>query len=59
MEEELLKYRTTFTANPSDWFWAYPVKQYDLSYPHELGLTHDRKWKHVWADLYLAPCAKQ
>jgi hypothetical protein len=53
MEEELLKYRTVFTARISpDPFWACTVKGCQIPYPHEVGMTEDRKWKHVWADFY-------
>jgi hypothetical protein len=58
MEKEVLKYRSTFTANPSDVFWACPVKGCSLSHLHEVGLTHDEGWKHVLADFYLAESAK-
>jgi hypothetical protein len=53
MEDELLKYRTTYTARFSpDPFWACAVKGCQLPYPHEVGMTEDRKWEHVWADFY-------
>jgi hypothetical protein len=56
MEEEILKYLTTFTARISpDPFWACTVKGCQIPYPHEVGLTEARKWEHVWADFYSAP----
>jgi hypothetical protein len=55
MEEERLKYRTTFTARITpDPFWDCTVKGCQLTYPHEVGLTEARKWEHVRADFYSA-----
>ena len=58
MEEELLKYRTTFTAQPNDPFWTCAVKGCQIAYPHEVGITKDREWKHVWADFYTSDSPK-
>jgi hypothetical protein len=53
MEEEILKSRGTYTAGISpDPFWACPVEGSQISHPHEVGMTEDRVWKHVWADFY-------
>jgi hypothetical protein len=53
MEKELLKYRTTYTARITpDPFWARAVKGCQLPYPHEVGMTQDREWRHVWAGFY-------
>jgi hypothetical protein len=53
MEEELRKYITTYTADSSEPFWACAVKGCSLKYRHEVGITKDREWTHVWADFYL------
>lgn len=53
MNEEL-KYRTTYVAQPTDPFWACAVRGCHLDFPHMVGITHDLKWKHVYADFYAA-----
>ncbi len=56
MADELLKYRTTYTARISpDPFWICAVKGCQFEFPHMVGMTEDRKWEHVWADFYSAP----
>ena len=53
MEGELVKYRTTYTARITpDPFWACAVKGCQLQYQHEVGMTEDRNWEHVWAGFY-------
>lgn len=52
MDEEFL---TTYAAKPSDAFWVCAVKGCRIPFPHEVGMTDDHRWKHVWADFYSAP----
>jgi hypothetical protein len=47
------KYLGTYTANNSDSFWICGVKDCKINFPHEVGYTPDRAWKHVYADDYL------
>lgn len=51
MDEEN-KYQVTYIAEPTDPFWVCAVKGCQLEFPHMVGITEDRKWKHVWADSY-------
>ena len=46
------KFLTTYTAEPSDPFWVCGVKGCRIPFPHEVGMTEDRTWKHLWADFY-------
>jgi hypothetical protein len=55
MEDELLKYRTAYTADSTEPFWACAVKGCKIPFPHEVGMKEDRKWQHVWADFYYSP----
>ena len=53
VDEELRKYRTTYTARISlDLFWVCAVRGCQLEFPHTVGMTKDLKWEHVLADSY-------
>ena len=46
------RFLTTYTADHFDPFWACAVKGCQVPFPHEVGMTEEHKWKHVWADFY-------
>lgn len=52
MEKEYLEYRSTYMADNANPFWACAVAGCKIPFPHEVGITKDREWKHVWADFY-------
>ncbi len=49
MEQNFL---TTYTVDHSDPFWACAVKGCQVPFPHQVGMTEDHTWKHVWVDFY-------
>jgi len=49
MEREFF---TTYTADPSDPYLVCGVEECQVPFRHAVGITEDRKWQHVWADLY-------
>jgi hypothetical protein len=49
MEEEFL---STYRADNSNLFWVCAIKGCAIPFPHEVGITTDRKRKHVLADFY-------
>jgi hypothetical protein len=46
------KYLSTYTADNATPFLACAVDGCRITFPHEVGITEDHKWKHVWADFY-------
>lgn len=46
---------TTYTADPLNPFWTCAVKGCQIPFPHEVGMTEDHKWKHMWADAWAEP----
>jgi len=57
MEQE---YLTTYTAKiNSDPFWGCAIKGCPISFPHDVGLTKEREWKHIYADDYYPESASR
>ncbi len=50
MEQE---YLATYTAKiSSDPFWGCAIKGCQIPFPHEVGLTRNKGWEHIYADEY-------
>lgn len=50
MEQE--KYLDTYTADNAAHFWTCGVKDCRIPYPHQVGMTQDHQWEHVFAKFY-------